>query len=115
MCTDGVWPALTTAEMLSTLRAYPLERAVRHLMDHAEFRSGAHGDNLSVVAMRYGEEHFEPGELMLSEDFSLEGFTEQLQNLSGKAWLIPETTDQELDRAMLEIQTALLKHGKNNF
>lgn len=112
MCTDGVWPELTSSEMLATLRAYPLERAVKHMMDHAEFRSGQYGDNLSVVAMRFGEERFDTGELLLGDDLGLDGFTTQLKNLGGKGPAVPHTTDQELDRAMAEIQAALEKYGK---
>lgn len=112
MCTDGVWPELTASEMLSTLRAYPLERAVKHMMDHAEFRSGQHGDNLSVVAMRFGEERFETGELLLGDDLGLDGFTTQLKNLGGKGLTAPLTTDHELERAMADIQAALAKYGK---
>lgn len=111
LCTDGVWPELTTSEMLSTLRAYPLERAVKHMMDHAEFRSGQYGDNLSVVAMRFGEERFEAGELLLGDDLGLDGFTTQLKNLGGKSQPIPLTTEQELDKAMADIQAALAKYG----
>ncbi|MDP2787897.1 MAG: protein phosphatase 2C domain-containing protein [Pseudomonadota bacterium] len=112
MCTDGVWPELTASEMLATLRAYPLERAVKHMMDHAEFRSGQYGDNLSVVAMRFGEERFDTGELLLGDDLGLDGFTTQLKNLGGKGPAVPHTTDQELDRAMADIQAALEKYGK---
>jgi PPM family protein phosphatase len=111
LCTDGVWPELTTSEMLSTLRAYPLERAVKHMMDHAEFRSGQYGDNLSVVAMRFGEERFDAGELLLGDDLGLDGFTTQLKNLGGKTQTIPLTTEQELDQAMADIQAALAKYG----
>jgi len=111
LCTDGVWPELTASEMLSTLRAYPLERAVKHMMDHAEFRAGQYGDNLSVVAMRFGEERFEAGELMLGDDLGLDGFTTQLRNLGGKNPETPLTTEQELDRAVSEIQAALAKYG----
>jgi PPM family protein phosphatase len=111
MCTDGVWPELTQTEMLSTLRAYPLERAVKHMMDHAEFRAGQFGDNLSVVAMRFGEERFEAGELMLGDDLGLDGFTTQLKNLGNKSQPVPLTTEQELDRAMADIQAALAKYG----
>jgi len=111
LCTDGVWPELTASEMLSTLRAYPLERAVKHMMDHAEFRAGQYGDNLSVVAMRFGEERFEAGELMLGDDLGLDGFTTQLRNLGGKNPEAPLTTEQELDRAVSEIQAALAKYG----
>jgi serine/threonine protein phosphatase PrpC len=112
MCTDGVWPELTPTEMLATLRAYPLERAVKHMMDHAEFRSGQFGDNLSVVAMRFGEERFETGELLLGDDLGLDGFTTQLKNLGDKGPEVAHTSEHELDRAVAEIQAALAKYGK---
>ncbi|OYY92318.1 MAG: hypothetical protein B7Y41_16365 [Hydrogenophilales bacterium 28-61-23] len=112
MCTDGVWPELTSAEMLSTLRAYPLERAVKHMMDHAEFRSGQYGDNLSVVAMRYGEERFDTNELLFGDDLGLDGFTTQLENMGGKGQALANTTDRELDQAMADIQAAIAKYGK---
>ncbi len=112
MCTDGVWPELTSTEMLSTLRAYPLERAVKHMMDHAEFRSGQHGDNLSVVAMRFGEERFEPNELLFGDDMGLDGFTTQLKNIGGKNASLTTTSDRELDQAMADIQAAIAKYGK---
>lgn len=112
LCTDGVWPELTPDEMLSTLRAYPLERAVKHMMDHAEFRAGQFGDNLSVVAMRYGEEHFDDDELVLGEDLGLDGFTTQLRRLSGKEAESPVVTENELDRAVAEIQAALGRYPR---
>jgi PPM family protein phosphatase len=112
LCTDGVWPELAPKEMLATLRAYPLERAVKHMMDHAEFRAGQYGDNLSVVAMRYGEERFDADELLLGDDLGLDGFTTQLAKLGGKDAARPLTTEQELDQAMTDIQLALAKYGK---
>ncbi len=112
LCTDGVWPELAPKEMLATLRAYPLERAVKHMMDHAEFRAGQYGDNLSVVAMRFGEERFDTDELLLGDDLGLDGFTTQLAKLGGKDAARPLTTEQELDQAMADIQLALAKYGK---
>ena len=109
LCTDGVWPELSTEEMLSTLRVYPLERAVKHMMDQAEFRAGQFGDNLSVVAMRYGEEHFDTEELVLGDDLGLDGFTTQLRRLSSKEPELPAVTENELDRAVAEIQAALAR------
>ena len=111
LCTDGLWPELSPDEMLSTLRAYPLERAIKHMMDHAEFRAGQFGDNLSVVAMRYGDEHFDAEELVLVDDLGLDGFTTQLQRLSVKELALPVATENELDRAVAEIQAALGRHA----
>lgn len=111
LCTDGLWPELTPAEMLSTLRAYPLERAVKHMMDHAEFRAGQYGDNLSVVALRFGEERFDQDELVLGDDLGLDGFTTQLQRLGIRAQAESVATDSDIDRAVAEIRAALDKYG----
>ena len=111
LCTDGLWPELTPAEMLSTLRAYPLERAIKHMMDHAEFRAGQYGDNLSVVAMRFGEERFDKDELVLGDDLGLDGFTTQLRHLGGKDGDQAASTDSEIDQAVAEIRAALNKYG----
>lgn len=111
MCTDGVWPELTSNEMFATLRAYPLEKAVKNMMDHAEFRGGKDCDNLSVVALRYGEEHFKAGELIQEDDLSLDGFTTQLNKLGAKSSM-PPVQDLELDQAMAEIKAAIAKYGK---
>jgi serine/threonine protein phosphatase PrpC len=107
LCTDGVWPEISDKEMISTLRAYPLERAVKHMMDHAEFRAGQGSDNLSVVAMRYGEEKFDTNNLVMSETLGLDGFTTQLNRLSIKDSELP--TDDELDKVLAEIQHTIDK------
>jgi serine/threonine protein phosphatase PrpC len=110
LCTDGVWPELAPDEMIATLRAYPLEQAVKHMMDQAEFRAGPYGDNLSVVAMRFGDESFDDGELVMGDNLRLDGFTTQLRFLSEKEIQVPPSTDDELDRAVAEIQAALARN-----
>jgi serine/threonine protein phosphatase PrpC len=112
LCTDGVWPELTPKEMFATLRAYPLEKAVKNMMDHAEFRGGKDCDNLSVMALRYGEELFKDGEMIPDDDLSLDGFTTQLNKLGAKTSL-PQVHEQDLDQAMAEIKAAIAKYGKS--
>lgn len=56
LCSDGFWDTLAPEEMLAELKARPLQQAVPRLMDLAEQRGGAHCDNLSVLALRYGPE-----------------------------------------------------------
>ncbi len=107
LCTDGVWSELNPQEMLSTLRAYPLERAVRNMLDHAEFRAGQYADNLSAVAMRFGEEKFDDDELVQADDLGLDGFTTQLKRLGNKEMEELAGGDYDLERALAEIQTAL--------
>ena len=107
LCSDGVWSELAAQEMLPTLRAYPLERAVRQMLDHAEFRAGQYADNLSVVAMRFGEENFDDNELVQADDLGLDGFTTQLKRLGNKEMEDLAGSDYELERALAEIQKAL--------
>jgi len=110
LCSDGVWSELNPQEILSTLRAYPLERAVKNMLDHAEFRAGQYADNLSAVAMRFGEEKFDDDELVQADDLGLDGFTTQLKRLGGKEIAELAGSDYELEHALAEIQTAL---GRN--
>lgn len=109
LCSDGVWGEIRDREMLSTLRAYPLDRAIRHMLDHAEFRGGRNCDNLSIVAMRYGEERFDDGELVLGDDFGLDGFTTQLKQLTQSER--DSVRDMDIDQAVAEINAALAKYG----
>lgn len=109
LCSDGFWSNLSTAEMLSSLRARPLHDAVTALMDEAEARGHGHGDNLSVVAMRYGPDLFEDarGEGMQTD--YMDGFTTEMNWISGR-----DTTELEqeldIDQAIAEIHQALNKY-----
>jgi serine/threonine protein phosphatase PrpC len=109
LCTDGVWSELSIEEISSTLRAYPLERATKHILDYAEFRGGEWADNLSMVAMRYGEERYDTT-LVLGDDLGLDGFTTQLQRLNNRK-KEPLESD-EIDAAVAEIRAALAKYEK---
>jgi serine/threonine protein phosphatase PrpC len=107
MCTDGVWGELHNKEILATLRAYPLERALKQMLDHAEFRGGQYADNLSAVAMRYGEDIQPEDDLLPGDDLGLDGFTTRLKEIGYQEAVDAVTTDKELDRVLSEIQSAL--------
>jgi serine/threonine protein phosphatase PrpC len=110
MASDGFWAEFQPDEILATLRVYPLEQAVIHLLEHAEFRAGDHGDNLSIVALRCGEQPSGRPMDTLS-DFKLEGFTTELKALGNRAGQPPAMSDRDIDQAIEEIRTALLKHN----
>ncbi|TCJ11813.1 serine/threonine-protein phosphatase [Parasulfuritortus cantonensis] len=109
MASDGFWSQFKPDEMLTTLRVYPVRVAVNQLLEHAEFRAGDYGDNLSVVALRCGEDRPEVDPAALN-DFKLDGFTTELKALEGKAAQQPAMSDRDIDKAIEEIQAALLKH-----
>lgn len=113
LCSDGVWGEIKDKEMVSTLRAYPLDRAIQHMLDHAEFRGGRNCDNLSIVAMRYGEEKFDSDELLLGDDLGLDGFTTQLGQIGQREVDRKSSREMDIDQAVAEIHSALAKYGLN--
>jgi serine/threonine protein phosphatase PrpC len=107
LCTDGIWGSVTIPEIAAILQAYNLEDAVRHLMDHAEFRGGENGDNLSLVTMTWGEPRKPGSETISTLSLPENTFTTQIAKPHlGKA---PTISDDEIERAIAEIQNAIQK------
>jgi serine/threonine protein phosphatase PrpC len=108
LCTDGIWGMISLPEVSALLHAYSLEDAVRHLMDHAEFRGGEHGDNLSLIAMTWGEARMPSKDSISTLALPDGGVTTQINAMSQ----MPSTTavtDDEIERAIAEIQQAIQK------
>lgn len=110
MASDGFWSQFQPGEMLTVLRVYPIRVAVNQLLEHAEFRAGSHGDNLSVLALRCGEDRPAAKQDTLG-DFKLDGFTTELRALGADAERQPAMSDGDIDKAIEEIRAALLKHN----
>lgn len=108
LCTDGIWGMISIPEVSALLHAYTLEDAVRHLMDHAEFRGGEHGDNLSLVAMTWGEARMPSKDSISTLALPEGGVTTQLKTMSPVAGA-PAVSDDEIERAIAEIQQAIKK------
>ncbi len=108
LCTDGIWGMINAHELSALLHAYTLEDAVRHLMDHAEFRGGEHGDNLSLVAMTWGEARMPSKDSISTLALPDGGVTTQI-NAHRPLPNTPAVTDDEIERAIAEIQQAIQK------
>jgi serine/threonine protein phosphatase PrpC len=111
LASDGFWSEFLPDEMLATLRAYSLRQAVVQMLEHAEFRAGERGDNLSVVALRCGDDvkEIKPGAL---NGLGLDGFTTELRALEGHpAAQHPAMSDGDIEKAIEEIRSALSKHN----
>ncbi|HMM46358.1 MAG TPA: protein phosphatase 2C domain-containing protein [Thiobacillaceae bacterium] len=108
LCTDGIWGMITIPEAAAMLHAYALEDAVRHLMDHAEFRGGEHGDNLSLIAMTWGEARLPSKDSISTLAMPAGGITTQLNTLKSGP-VTGAVSDDEIERAISEIQRAIQK------
>ena len=61
LCSDGFWGPLRTSQLLDGLQRPTLRQSVLALSDTAERRAGAHGDNLTVLALRWLDD--DPGDV----------------------------------------------------
>ena len=116
LCSDGVWGVLSEAEIASILDTYTITRAIPELLDHAEFRGGEDGDNLSAVGITWGEPHKRGlhHETVSTAQMPLEDVTTRLDPFSvtrDPAARTPVTED-DIERTIAEIQTAIKKYSK---
>ena len=116
LCSDGVWSVLSEAEIASILDTYTITRAIPELLDHAEFRGGEDGDNLSAVGLTWGDSQ-KSGlhhDTVSTAQMPLEDVTTRLDPFSVQrdpASRQPVTED-DIERTIAEIQMAIKKYSK---
>jgi serine/threonine protein phosphatase PrpC len=112
LCTDGLWGVLTQNEIASILNAYPINQAVPELLDHAEFRGGEDGDNLSAIGVTWGG-GVRPAmaEPVSTATMPIDTFTTQIESFDA-AREGGSVTEEEIERAIAEIQSAIKKYTK---
>ncbi len=112
LCTDGLWGCLSDNEIKAILNAnIDVTAATKALMDAAENAADDHGDNLSAIAVQWGDKQ-------LSEDI----VSTQLMPLGETTTIINSTTtmplggadpldlsDDDIENTIAEIQQALIK------
>jgi len=109
LCSDGLWGPLAQRQLLHALITKDLEPAVAELVALAETRAGPECDNVSVVAMAWGE-----GELAPADEPHTLPFHElptDVQDLAAIDADFMKMTDEEIERAIAEIRSALRKHS----
>ena len=99
LCSDGFWGPLTQRQMLHALIARSLEHAIPELAELAETRGGPTSDNVSVLAMTWGEDELEPSgpaeEATVVQDFTATDLD------------FMRMSDEEIEKAIDEIRSAL--------
>jgi serine/threonine protein phosphatase PrpC len=116
LCTDGVWSALSQGEMATWLTSAPILTAAPKMMDQAEARGGADGDNLSAIVVRWGPETLtEESATTTTETLGLGEFATEIDRtmtLSERRGSHRDLTDDEIERAIAEIQSTIQKYRK---
>ncbi len=112
LCSDGLWGQLEFDEIAAILDTFPLATALPELLDNAELRGGRTGDNLSAIAMRWGDEQrFFSDRAMSAATVPLGGSFSSLQPFHNTDNEAPLTTG-EIELAVAEVQSIIRKYSK---
>jgi serine/threonine protein phosphatase PrpC len=115
LCSDGLWGPLNSRIIGAALLNGEIMKAVPNLMTQAEARAGKDSDNISAVAITWLESYPEaplPGDVS-TQTLELGQFTTQLEDFGRTQPDIGrggDLSDEEIERAIAEIRTALRKH-----
>jgi serine/threonine protein phosphatase PrpC len=110
LCSDGLWGPLTQRQILHSLATLPLEEALGELAQLAEQRAGPQCDNVSVLAMSWGDEEVGPGDEPDTIRFC--DLPTDIQDFTATHPDFLRMSDEEIDRAISEIKTALRKYSQ---
>jgi serine/threonine protein phosphatase PrpC len=108
LCSDGFWGPLTKRLLLDGLAGAALGEAIPQLAALAETRGGPGCDNISALALAWGEEavplHEGPRTVPLAE------MTTAVQDFGATDPDFLRMTDEDIERAIAEIKQALRRH-----
>jgi serine/threonine protein phosphatase PrpC len=105
LCSDGLWGPLTHQQMLHSLGTLPLRQALDELVVLAEQRAGPQCDNVSVLAMSWGEDEVASGEAPSTmPDYQP---ASDVQDATEPDFL--RMSDEDIEKAIADIKAALRK------
>jgi serine/threonine protein phosphatase PrpC len=114
LCTDGLWSVYPHGEMATMLTSTPILTTAPQIMREAEDRGGAEGDNLSAIIVRWGPETL-ADEPTTTDNLALGQFETQVEHtitLADRAGKDRDLTEDEIERAIAEIQSTIQKYRK---
>jgi serine/threonine protein phosphatase PrpC len=116
LCTDGVWSGMSQSEMATWLTSAPILNTARKMMDEAEKRGGSDGDNLSAIVVRWGAETaVDEPQTTVTDTLGLGEFATEIDHtmtLKQRRGPQRDLTDDEIERAIAEIQSTIQKYRK---
>ena len=115
ICTDGLWSVMPQHEMASYVTSQPILKSAPQMMREAEKRGGPDGDNLSVIVVRWGPETPAEEPSTITETMGLGEFETQIDRtltLTDRKGQQRDLTDDEIERAIAEIQSTIQKYRK---
>jgi PPM family protein phosphatase len=113
LCTDGMWSVMPPSEIATYLTSTPILKTAPQMLREAEKRGGPDGDNLSLIAVRWGAETLaEEASSTITETMGLGEFQTELDKtvtLTDRKGTQRDLSDDEIERAIVEIQSTIHK------
>jgi PPM family protein phosphatase len=110
--TDGFWGPMSADFIAGKVERESVMTLVPKLMEEAERKAGADSDNLSVVALTWEDQEAEVAERQPTETEPAEGFTSSMNTTQQFAAVKDDISDDEIEKAIAEIQNAIKKVSK---
>lgn len=114
LCTDGFWSPLGTEQLVQELAAASIMDGTPRLLDQAEAVAGDGSDNLSVIAMTWEESYADATTTggVETATMPLDSHTTLMEGFTKSRGREPELTDDDIERAIAEIRSAIQKYSK---
>jgi serine/threonine protein phosphatase PrpC len=116
LATDGLWSVMPYGEIATLLTSTPILKTAPQMMREAELRGGPEGDNLSAIVVRWGPETLtDETSTTITETLGLGEFQTQVDRtltLTDRKGPQRDLTDDEIERAILEIQSTIQKYRR---
>ncbi len=112
LCSDGLWGALTQRQMLHALLTMDLPEAASGLATLAEQRAGPQCDNVTVLAMRWGEDEVMPAQAApVAGPRTVPSYElpTDVQDFTATDPDFLRMSDEDIDTAIAELKAALRK------
>ncbi len=111
LSTDGLWGEISGEAMATALKGTNLLQAVPMLLNQAEQKGGAHGDNLSVVAVRWEDTYVDDASSSIStQTMTQDEVTTRLDEFGRNPSYKSDLSDDEIELAIEEIRAAIDKY-----
>ena len=112
LCSDGFWGPLTQRQLVHGFIASPLGQAIPDLMALAEMRAGDDCDNLSVVALAWGEDEAAiDAPRTVPQAVAQRERATDVQDFSATDLDFLHVSDEDIEKAIAEIKAALRKNA----
>lgn len=107
LCSDGLWGPLTQRQLLHSLMTKELKQAIPELVELAETRAGPQCDNVSVLAMCWGEDEIAPADE--PRTVPAEELPTDVQDFTATDPDFLRMSDADIEKAIADIKAALRK------